>query len=45
MSDKTLEALWDMMTDEQLMQLYEVGEMDDRTMLSFQTELYKRCLI
>ena len=45
MSDKTLELLWSMLTDEQLMELRENGEMDDRTMQSFKTELFKRCLI
>lgn len=45
MSDYTLEILWNMMTDEQLMELREKGEMDDRTMQSFKTELFKRCLI
>lgn len=45
MSDKTLELLWSMLTNEQLMELRENGEMDDRTMQSFKTELFKRCLI
>jgi hypothetical protein len=45
MSDKTLEYLWSMLTNEQLLELKEVGEMDDRTMRSFFTELFKRCLI
>lgn len=45
MSDKTLEYLWGMLNNEQLMALKEVGEMDDRTMHSFFTELFKRCLI
>ncbi len=45
MSDETLELLWSMLTDEQLMELNEKGMMDDRTMFAFQTELYKRCLI
>lgn len=45
MDDKTLELLWSMLTDEQLMKLYENGAMDNRTMRSFKTELFKRCLI
>lgn len=45
MSDKTLELLWGMMSNEQLLELYESGEMDERTMMSFKTELFKRCLI
>ncbi len=45
MSDETLELLWSMLTNEQLMELREKGAMDDRTMRSFKTELFKRCLI
>ncbi len=45
MSDNTLEYLWSMLTNDQLLELKEVGEMDDRTMRSFFTELFKRCLI
>ena len=45
MSDETLEILWNMMTDEQRMELREKGAMDDRTMQSFKTELFERCLI
>ena len=45
MSDETLELLWSMLTDEQLLELNEKGAMDDRTMRSFKTELFKRCLI
>ena len=45
MDDKTLELLWSMLTDEQLLELNEKGAMDDRTMKSFKTELFKRCFI
>ena len=45
MSDDTLELLWSMLTNEQLLELREKGSMDDRTMQSFKTELFKRCLI
>lgn len=45
MSDETLELLWNMLSDEQLLKLYEEGAMNERTMFSLQTELYKRCLI
>ena len=45
MSDDTLELLWSMLTNEQLLELRENGRMDDRTMRSFKTELFKRCLI
>lgn len=45
MSDETLELLWSMLTNEQLLELREKGAMDDRTMASFKTELFKRCLI
>lgn len=45
MSDETLEMLWKMLSDEQLMELREKGEMDSRTMASFKTELMMRCLI
>lgn len=45
MSDETLELLWSMMSNEQLMELREKGAMDSRTMASFKTELFKRCLI
>lgn len=45
MSDETLELLWGMLTNEQLLELREKGAMDDRTMQSFKTELFKRCLI
>ena len=45
MSDETLELLWNMLTDEQLLELNKKGAMDDRTMQSFKTELFKRCLI
>lgn len=45
MSDDTLDLLWSMLTDEQLLELKEKGAMDDRTMWSFKVELYKRCLI
>ena len=45
MSDETLELLWGMLTNEQLLELREKGAMDDRTMHSFKTELFKRCLI
>lgn len=45
MSDETLELLWSMLTDEQLLELNKKGVMDDRTMKSFKTELFKRCLI
>lgn len=45
MSDETLELLWSMLTNEQLMEIREKGAMDDRTMQSFKTELFKRCLI
>ena len=34
-----------MLTNEQLLELREKGAMDDRTMASFKTELFKRCLI
>ena len=44
MSDETLELLWSMLTNEQLLELREKA-MDDRTMASFKTELFKRCLI
>ena len=40
MSDETLELLWSMLTNEQLLELREKGAMDERTMASF-----KRCLI
>ena len=42
MSDETLELLWSMLTNEQLLELREKGAMDDRTMASL---LFKRCLI
>lgn len=45
MDNETLELLWSMLTDEQLMELREKGAMDERTMQSFKTELFKRCLI
>ena len=50
MSDETLELLWSMLTNEQLLELREKGAMDDRTMASFPTRrssdlLFKRCLI
>ena len=45
MSDETLELLWSMLTNEQLLELREKGAMDARTMASFKTELFKRCLI
>ena len=45
MSDDTLELLWSMLTNEQLLELREKGSMDDRTRQSFKTELFKRCLI
>ena len=45
MSDETLELLWNMLTNKQLLELNEKGAMDDRTMRSFKTELFKRCLI
>lgn len=45
MSDDTLELLWSMLTNEQLLELREKGSMNDRTMQSFKTELFKRCLI
>ncbi len=45
MSDETLEMLWKMLSDEQLMEIREKGEMDSRTMVSFKTELTMRCLI
>ena len=45
MSDETLEMLWSMLTNEQLLELNENGAMDNRTMRSFKTELFKRCLI
>lgn len=45
MSTETLELLWSMLTNEQLLELNEKGAMDDRTMRSFKTELFKRCLI
>ena len=44
MSDETLELLWSMLTNEQLLELREKA-MDERTMASFKTELFKRCLI
>ena len=34
MSDETLELLWSMLTNEQLLELREKGAMDDRTMAS-----------
>lgn len=45
MSDETLEMLWKMLSDEQLMEIREKGAMDSRTMASFKTELMMRCLI
>ena len=45
MDDKTLELLWGMLTSEQLLELRDKGAMDARTMQSFKTELFKRCLI
>jgi len=45
MSDETLELLFGMLTDDQLMELREKGAMDDRTMRAFKAELFKRCLI
>lgn len=44
MNDETLELLWSMLTNEQLLILQKEGAMDDRTMISFKTELFKRCL-
>ena len=45
MSNETLALLWSMLTNEQLLELREKGAMDARTMASFKTELFKRCLI
>ena len=45
MDDNTLELLWSMLTNEQLLELRDKGAMDARTMQSFKTELFKRCLI
>lgn len=45
MDDKTLALLWSMLTDDQMMELRHKGAMDQRTMQSFKTELFKRCLI
>lgn len=45
MSDETLALLWSMLTDDQMMELRAKGAMDDRTMQSFKTELFRRCLI
>lgn len=45
MDDMTLELLWSMLTNDQLIELREKGAMDERTMQSFKTEMFKRCLI
>lgn len=45
MGDETLELLWSMLTNEQLLELREKGEFDERTLFSFDTECFKRCLI
>lgn len=45
MDDMTLELLWSMLTNDQLIELREKGAMDARTMQSFKTEMFKRCLI
>lgn len=57
MSDETLRLFWDlldgdqveaifqMLSNEQLMTLREKGAMNDYTMQIFKTEMFKRCLI
>ena len=45
MNDEQLEMLWDMLTDEQLMQIKESGEMEIRYKQSLYAELLIRCLI
>lgn len=45
MSDSTLEMLWDMLTDEQLVKLKDSGEFDIRTKQSLYAALLTRCLV
>ena len=57
MSDETLRIFWDLLnqddieaifgllSNEQLLSIREKGQMDRDTMITFKTELYKRCLI
>lgn len=45
MDDNTLELLFNMLTNEQLLKLRKNGAMDARTMYAFKVEMFKRCLI
>lgn len=45
MSDETLEMLFEMLTDDQLIDLKEKGEFDIRTKQSLYAELLVRCLV
>lgn len=45
MSESTLEMLWDMLTDEQLVKLKECGEFDIQTKQSLYAALLMRCLV
>lgn len=45
MSEETLEMLWDMLTDEQLIKLKDSGEFDIQTKQSLYAALLTRCLV
>ena len=45
MSEDTLEMLWDMLTDEQLVELKDRGEFDIQTKQSLYAALLMRCLV
>ena len=42
MSDETLELLWSMLTNEQLLELREKGAMDERTMWTIVNKVDRR---
>ena len=45
MDETMMQQIWKMLSDEQLLELKDRGLMDQRTMGSFETELFLRCLI
>ena len=45
MDETMMQQIWKMLSDEQLLELRDRGIMDQRTMESFETELFLRCLI
>lgn len=45
MDETMMQQIWKMLSDEQLLELRDKGVMDQRTMESFETELFLRCLI